>query len=567
MASADLAGAGSWASQAVNITTSASACRERPTFARKAMGFPHFIARRILSDKDRQDRLSRPIVVIAVLGVIIGMAVMILTVGISTGFQREVRAKVTGAGSHIEIVPLAHADTRESERMRIDQPFYPWLDTVTGVRHISVFALKPGIVETDDEIQGVVVKGVGADHDWSFLGEHMIDGEVLSIPDTAGYATTVISSWLARRLRQGVGDTVTIYLIRGREEIRPRRFKVKGVYETGIEKIDHQVVFVDIAHIQRFAQWGLQAEISVGPVENGRFVELEGRAFGGEREFTFDWPGTDLKGPGPHRLQLWDWHNPDTRPEEFGRPPHDTSFTLIVSDDEGTIPDTARVRIVPDLTFSITHSLGTDQVVERIRVERSGSMGSYAKYCGGFEVALDDYHDLLAVDDLIYTGYLDETQRTITVQQKFPEIFAWLDLLDTNVVVVIVLMVIVAIINMTSALLIIILERTNMIGVLKALGTGNGAIRRIFLIDAAYILGTGILLGDVLGVGLALLQRATGLVRLPVESYYVDAVPVALDAAPIILLNAGTLLVCVLALIIPSMMVSRIAPAKAIRFE
>ena len=531
------------------------------------MGFPHFIARRILSDKDRQDRLSRPIVLIAVLGIVIGMAVMILTVGISTGFQREVRAKVTGAGSHIEIVPVASGDTRDSERMRIQQPFYPWLDTVTGVRHISVFALKPGIVETDDEIQGVVVKGVGEDHDWSFLRSHMVTGDVLTIPDTTGYATTVISSWLARRLRQGVGDTVTIYLIRGREEIRPRRFKVKGIYETGIEKIDHQVVFVDIMHLQRFAQWGLQAEISVGPVEEGRSVELEGKAFGGDRAYSFEWPGTELKGPGPHRLQLWDWHNPNMRPEEYGRAPRDTTFTLIVHDDEGTIPDTAWVHIVPDSIGFITHSLGTDQVVEHIRVERGGSGGSYDKYGGGFEIALNDHRDLIAMDDRIYTDFLDETQRTITVQQKFPEIFAWLELLDTNVVVVIVLMVIVAIINMTSALLIIILERTNMIGVLKALGTGNGTIRRIFLIDAAYILGFGIVLGDLLGVGLALVQKFTGLVRLPVESYYVDIVPVDLDLWPIALLNAGTLLVCVLSLIIPSMMVSRIAPARAIRFE
>ncbi|MBK6411300.1 MAG: FtsX-like permease family protein [Flavobacteriales bacterium] len=154
----------------------------------------------------------------------------------------------------------------------------------------------------------------------------------------------------------------------------------------------------------------------------------------------------------------------------------------------------------------------------------------------------------------------------MTVRERFPEIFSWLELLDTNVIVVIVLMVLVAIINMTSALLIIILERTNMIGVLKALGTSNGTIRRIFLIDAAYILGIGIVLGDLLGIGLALLQKQFGLARLPIESYYVDKVPVDLSLGPIVALNVGVLLVCVLALVIPSMYVSRIAPAKAIRF-
>ncbi len=532
------------------------------------MGFAHFIARRIVRPDDPgRSGLSRPIVFIAVLGIVIGMAVMILTVGISTGFQREVRAKVTGAGSHIEIVSIASSDTRDSERMRIQQPFYPWLDTVTGVRHISVYALKPGIVETDDEIQGVVVKGVGQDHDWSFLQSHLIAGDVLSIPDTSGYATTVISSWLARRLQRGVGDTVTIYLIRGREEIRPRRFKVKGIYETGIEKIDHQVVFVDIRHIQRFAQWGLQAEINVGQVEEGRFVELEGKAFGGDRNYTYEWPGTALHGPGPHRVQLWDWHNPHWPPTAFGQQPKDTTFTLIVSDDEGTLPDTAWVHIIPDSTRFVVHSLGSDQVVEHIRVERGGNGGSYSNYCGGFEVALDDHRDLIAMDDRIYKDYLNEDQRTITVREKFPEIFAWLELLDTNVIVVITLMVLVAIINMTSALLIIILERTNMIGILKALGSSNGSIRKIFLIDAAYILGFGVVLGDILGIGLGLLQKATGLVRLPIESYYVDAVPVDLDLWPIAILNLGTLVVCVLALIVPSLMVSRIAPAKAIRFE
>lgn len=496
------------------------------------------------------------------------MAVMILTIGISTGFQREVRAKVTGVGSHIEILSITGGDPRDTERMRIDQPFYPSLDTVPGVRHISVFALKPGIVETADEIQGVVVKGVGADHDWSFLRTHLVEGRVLDIPDTAGYAHTVISEWLAKRLKQGIGDTVTIYLVRGREEIRPRRFKIKGIYETGIEKIDQQLVFVDITHLQRFSQWGLQAEISVSPVEQGRYVELDGRAFGGDRSFTYAWPGTRLEGPGPHRVQLWDWHqHEDAQVPLHERMPKDTIFTLVVGDHEGTIQDTAWVRIIPDSLRHVIHSIGDDMIVEGIRVERGGSGGSYSKYCGGFEVALNDHRDLVPLDDRIYSEYLDETQRTATVQQRFPEIFAWLELLDKNVIVVIVLMTIVAIINMTSALLIIILERTNMIGVLKSLGADNSTIRRIFLIDAAYILGFGIVIGDLVGIGLAWLQKSTGLVRLPVESYYVDIVQVDLEWGPILLLNIGTLLVCVLALILPSMMVTRIAPAKAVRFE
>ncbi|HMN06592.1 MAG TPA: ABC transporter permease [Flavobacteriales bacterium] len=508
------------------------------------MGFAHFIARRILSDRDRQDRLSRPIVLIAILGIVIGMAVMILTVGISTGFQSEVRAKVTGAGAHIEIVPLAQGDGGASTRVRIDQPFYPWLDTVPGVKHIQVFAMQPGIVETNDDIQGIVAKGVGADHDWDFLRAHLVSGTVLSIGDSVR-SEVLISQWLSRRLRRGLGDDLTVYLIKGREDIRPRKYRITGIYETGLEKVDHQVIYVDLAHIQRFAQWGVQAEIRVDPDAAGPGLMIEGLGFGGDGQFSFDWPGTSLRGKGPHRICT----------------DRDTTLMMVLSDNSGALPDTAWLSISPLGPGAACPSY-TD-----VRITRRTSGGSYKDYCGGFEVILNSTADLVAMDDLIYDKYLGVGQRTITAWQKFPEIFAWLELLDTNVVVVILLMVIVAIINMTSALLIIILERTNMIGVLKALGTGNRAIRRIFLIDAAYIMGIGILLGDVLGIGLALVQKQFGLVRLPIESYYVSAVPVALDAWPIVALNIGVLLVCVLALVAPSMLVTRIAPAKAIRFE
>ncbi|MFT3885069.1 MAG: FtsX-like permease family protein [Flavobacteriales bacterium] len=467
-----------------------------------------------------------------------------LTVGISTGFQREVRSKVSDAGAHIEIVPLTQTDPKESPRVRIAQPFYPSLDTVEGIRHIQVFAVKPGIVETPDEIQGVVVKGVGRDHDWGFLRAHLTAGDVLDIGDSAR-PEALISNWLAKRLRQQAGDTVTIYLVKGREDIRPRKYRIKGIYETGLEKVDHQLVFVDIAHLQRFAQWGLQAEISVedSPASSG--IRIEGHAFGGDGNYSYAWPGTALAGRGPHTICM----------------KGDTSFTLVVQDGKGTLPDTAILDIhLNALADQACQPQGS------MRFTRRGSGGSYKDYCGGFEVAVTSYRDLPALDDRIYND-LPEGLRTISVREKYPEIFAWLELLDTNVVVVISLMVIVAIINMTSALLIIILERTNMIGVLKALGTTNGAIRRIFLIDAAYILGFGIVLGDLLGIGLALVQKGFGIVRLPIESYYVDQVPVDLDAGAILALNVGTLLVCVLALVLPSMLVTRIAPARAIRFD
>jgi len=523
------------------------------------LNFAHFIARRILVDKDRADRFSRPIVTIAVLGIVIGMAVMIVTVGITTGFQREVRAKVTGAGGDLQVTSISQSDPKETPRVVIDQDFYPWLDTVPGIKHIQVYATRPGIIETGEEIEGVVLKGVGSDHDWTFLRKHLEAGELPAIGDTARPIDLLLSSYHAERLRLGVNDTITVYLVRGPEDIRPRKFRISGLYKTGLEQLDHQLVYVDITHLQRFAQWGLQAEIQISDsVKDGR-VRIEGLAFGGDRVYTYDWPGTDLQGSGPHWVNL---------PTSFDHPFHkDTLITLIVSDADNTIPDTAWVRLRADSTSALLGTGGLYPVVERFTMERGGSGGSNTKYCGGFEVALDNFDDLGKMDDLVYGEYLDIHMRSLSVADRFPEIFAWLELLDTNVVVIILLMVLVAIINMTSALLIIILERTTMIGVLKALGSSSGAIRWIFLIDAAYILGIGILLGDLLGIGLCLLQKQFGLVHLPIESYYVDAVPVSLDAGPILLLNVGTMVICVLALILPSLLITRIAPAKAIRFD
>ncbi len=479
------------------------------------------------------------------------MAVMIITVGITTGFQREVRAKVAGAGAHLQITAIRQTDPKETPRVPIAQSFYPSLDTVPGVAHIQIYATKPGIIETPDDIEGVVVKGVGKGHDWTFLHDHLVAGSLPAIGDTAHPIDLLLSRYLGKRLHIGVDDTITVYLVKDRDDIRPRKFRVSGLYETGLEQLDHKLVYLDIDHLQRFSQWGLKAEILVHDTIDQGSVIVEGLAFGGDRIYTYEWPGRDWQGKGPHRLPA--------RLKTAER------ISLIVHDADRTIPDTAWIELgLVDSSLAFKESLQPRTV--RI-LGHGGSGGSSTKYCGGFEVTLDRFEDIMEMDDLVYTRYLGPELRSLSARDRFPEIFAWLELLDKNVIVVIVLMIIVAIINMTSALLIIILERTTLIGVLKALGSTNGAIRRIFLIDAAYILGAGIILGDLLGVLLCLVQQHFGIVTLPVEIYYVDVVQVDLRLWPILVLNAGTLLVCVAALVLPSLLVTRIAPAKAIRFD
>ncbi|MBK6543405.1 MAG: ABC transporter permease [Flavobacteriales bacterium] len=511
------------------------------------MSVARFIANRILrsEDQERQDRLSRPIVLIAILGIMLGMAVMILTVSITRGFQREIRAKVLGVGGHLRITSIAQTDPKETPRMELDPELLAALGSLPQVHHVQSFATKPGIIETDEDIEGVIVRGIGTDHDPAYLVAHLVEGSMLRVEPGERRNEVLISAYLRDRLRIGLGDTITIYLVKGRDEIRPRKYHVVGVYRTGLEQVDHQMVLIDIAHLQRFAQWGLQAEIQVKDSCVPDRLCVEGLAFGGDRDYLMEWTGTDLEGPGPHSLCI----------------ERDTTIQLVVQDGSGTVADTAWIHI--QRTGS-THPSCPPRDQLQWTVGTSG--GSYDHYAGGLEIDLRSYEDLDVADEQIHRHLLDPEQQVTTVKERSPEIFAWLELLDTNVLVVIILMVVVAIINMTSALLIIILERTTMIGVLKALGASNGLVRRIFLIDGAYILGIGIVGGDLLGLALAWLQRITGLVRLPIESYYVDQVPVDLSLWPVLVLNLGTLVVCVAALLLPSLLVTRIAPARAIRF-
>lgn len=469
---------------------------------------------------------------------------MIVTVAVTRGFQREIREKVVGVGGHIRIQAIAQTDPKETPRVSMERGFLAALDSVEAIAHIQPYASLPGIVETVGGIEGVVVTGIDATYDQRFLSAHLTHGRGLRIDGVERRQEVLISQHIGDRLGIGLLDTITIHLVRGRDDIRARRFQVVGLYRTGLEQVDHQLVFVGLEHIQRFMQWGLKAEILVKDSCGPDGIRIEGLAFGGDRAYDLEWIGTDLHGPGPHALRLTG----------------DSLIRMVVHDRSATIPDTAWID------FRLAPGSGEHPCAHDFVITTGGSGGSHDRYAGGFEVLLKRFADVDEWDDRIYREYLDPDLKSVSVKDRMPEIFAWLSLLDTNVAVVIALMVLVAVINMISALLIIILERTTMIGILKALGAGNGLVRRIFLIDGAYILALGILLGDVLGIGLCLLQRATGWVRLPIESYYVDAVPVDISTWAVVVLNLGTLAICVLALLLPSMLVTRIAPARAIRF-
>lgn len=513
------------------------------------MNFPRFIAQRILrSNEGRQ--MSRPIVRIATAGIAVGVALMLVSVAVVKGFQEEIRNKVIGFGSHFQVVSN-EALTKESNRILFENQVKADLLKVEGVKHVQVFATKPGILETSEALQGVVIKGISEDYDWTFFSDKMVEGEVLKFSERSTEVNTsaeeekpgiMISSFIAKRMKLKVDDKLSLYFINSESDARQRNFYVKGIYETGLEEFDRQYVFIDIAFVQKLSNWGLQTFLTTDTACVNGMVSISATTYSGDGRYTYQWPDSSLHGSGPH----------------YFIPVKDTTIKVVASDRTDVPPDTAWVVI----DFEDDNSR---EPCRKFNIVAHNAGGSQRFYIGGYEVLIENYNDLVEMDDKLFFAkpfYL-ELQK---ITDRSPELFSWLDMLDINVWIIIILMVVISIVNMTSALLIIILERQKMIGTLKALGIEDKPVIMIFLINAVYIIGRGMFWGNVLGLGLAWLQWKFALLPLPAETYYLDHVPVLFDWFWFAALNMITLGCCFLFLILPAQYVTKITPVKAIRF-
>ena len=409
------------------------------------MNLEYFISKNIIKGDARSKKFTKPIIRISIAAIALGLTVMIVAISIVSGFQQEIRNKVIGFGSHIQITSYDSQNTYEASPISKSQDFYPSIDTIDGIKHIQVFANKAGIIKTNEEIYGVVVKGIGSDFDWEFFDKNLIEGELVRVKEGELKNDLLISKTIADKMKLKIGDKTFIYFIQQNGQLRPKDFIVKGIYKSGLEQFDNLYVLSDIAHVQKRNGW-------------------------------------------------------------------------------------------------------TENQV------------------GGFEILINSYDDLDKLDLFVYDNIGYDLHSTTIVRQN-PDIFNWLELQDVNVIVIIVLMVVVAAINIISALLILILERTNMIGILKALGMPNWNVRKIFMYNAVYLVVKGLIWGNVIGLGLCFLQMHFGFLTLPQESYYVSVVPVKLNFYNIFLLNIGTLLICAAMMIIPSYVITKITPIKAIRFD
>ena len=411
------------------------------------MNYEYFIAKRIISSKAYKSSISAPIIKIGIAAIAIGIIVMMIAIATGIGLQQKIRDKIVAFNGHVIITNYDSNNSQESVvPISTNQDFYPKFKNVDGVSHIQGVITKFGIIRTETDFEGLVLKGVGADYKWDYFKEFLVEGR---LPDYTQKRNqdVLISQYLANRLGFKINQTFQMVFVKDDPEKLPNiiTYKIVGIYNSGFQDFDATYVIGDIRHMQRIKKW------------------------------------------------------------------EDTQV-------------------------------------------------------GNFEVFIDDYEELDKKWEDIHKELpsLIDSQK---VTDKFPTIFEWIKIFDKNIYGIIGIMILVAGINMITALLVLILERTQMIGVLKALGSTNWSVRKLFLYNASYLIIRGLIWGNIVGLGLLIAQKYFKLFPLDPSVYYVTEAPVYINLTYIVALNIGTLILCLIMLLVPSYIITKISPVKAIRFE
>ncbi|MBI3519399.1 MAG: ABC transporter permease [Bacteroidetes bacterium] len=423
------------------------------------MNFSRYIASRILHKGQEKNTISSPIVKIGITGIALGVAVMIITMAVVTGFQQQIIHKITTFTAHLQINDYDPNQSFEPNPITFDKGLLNQIKSTPNVKHIQSFATKNGILKTKTENEGIILKGVSTDYDWSYLKPYVVEGNVLSVNNDSISKDIFISKTLANKLHLKLNQKLLVYFMTKKKledttfngknyidyEPRVKDFYVKGIFNTGFSDFDRNLVFVDLKQIQKLNYWN------------------------------------------------------------------------------------------------------NDEVA-------------------GYEVYLNDFNllepSVETLNDVIGYNYT-----VSSVKELQSAIFSWLEMIDVNAVIIITLMVLVAAINMISALLILILERTNLVGILKALGLANANVRRIFFHVSIQLLAKGLFFGNLIGIGFCWLQLQFQFATLNPETYYLEYVPINLSLTHILLINLGTIITCLLMMFLPTLILNKITPIKAIRFS
>jgi lipoprotein-releasing system permease protein len=417
-----------------------------------------FIAERILNSRQNKGNISKPIVKIGIIGISVGISVMLLTVAIVLGFKREIITKITGLTTHIVISNASLNASNEPEPITISEDTLKLLRQLPFVKHVQATAFKNGLLKTETENEGILLKGVSKDYNFEFIQQHLIAGRLPEFKVDEASKDILISEVLSKRMHLKLNDKILVYFIIQhpvydslmeaeviKSEQRSRKLTICGIFKTSFADFDEKLSITDIRQIQNLSYW--------------------------------------------------------------------------------------------------THEM-----------------------VGTYEIEVNDFSQVTEnqtqVEDLMGYSY-----NINNVRELYSNIFIWLDKLDINAIIIVVLMILVATINMITALLILILERTNMVGLVKALGMTNFNVRKIFLFISLRLIGRGMFWGNLFGIGLCFVQYYFKIAKLDSETYYVDFVAVEFNWYYFLLLNIGTLITCALMLFLPTLIITKLTPIKTLKFD
>jgi lipoprotein-releasing system permease protein len=411
------------------------------------LNFEYFISKRLVTKSDYKSSISAPIIKIAISAIAIGVVMMFIAIATGFGLQEKIREKIAAFNGHIVINNFTNNQATITQNpVSTQQEFYPFFTSIPEIEHIQKVATKYGIIRTETDFEGIVVKGVDEQYRWDYLEEFLVDG-VLPVFDESISREVLISDYLAKRLGFKTGDKLIVYFLREDQDRLPRSvgLTISGIFDSGFKEFDETYIIADLKQIQRLNDWS-------------------------------------------------------------------------------------------------------------------------ANEIGQFELFVEDFDDIQEVGFKVYEE-VDSFLNASTIVELYPSIFEWLKMFDFNIMLIIGIMILVAGINMMTALLVLILERTQMIGILKALGSSDWSIRKIFLYNAGFLIFKGLFWGNLIGIGLLLIQKYFKVIPLNPETYYVSEAPIYLNLDYILMINFGTLLLCLLMLLIPSVIIVKISPVKAMKFE
>ena len=454
------------------------------------MNISYFISKRIRSDATQS--FSSTIIKIALTTIAIGLAIMIISVAILKGFTNNIQNKIFSFGAHIQISKFDDTHSFEELPITINSDLYQNPNKIKEIRHIQAFCHKTGLLKTDEEVMGVILKGVGKDFDIENFKNNILEGEFINFSKSTYSKEIMISKKAANKLKLEISDEILMYFVQNPP--RYRKLTIAGIYKTMLEEFDDLMVLADIKLIQKLNNW----------------------------------PDTLV---GGYEIFLHDF-NRNENLENVKIKLNNIKVKL------NNIKEKIDIPIVKDWIDYIVK----DWIDNIIRIK--------------LQTATDKIFDAMDYD-----------LQLETVTSKYIQLFDWLILLNRNVWIFLWFIVLVATFNIISTLIIMIMERTNMIGILKAIGATNWQTMKIFLYNGINLIVKGMLLGNVIGIGFCTLQKYFQIIPLDPENYYMDTVPIEWDLTWILFINIGTFLLISIILIIPTAIILNIKPINAIRFD